>query len=131
MADAVNTTVVRNKHGRYVVHLTNESDGTGEAGVVKVDVSTLTSTSGVAATYTTVHRIEYSVWGMNYVTLKWDATTDDEIAVLSGSGVIDFFPEGGITDPKTSGTTGDIKLWTDGAVDGSGYDISIWLKLKS
>ena len=131
MADTVNTTVVRNDHGRYVVHLTNESDGTGESAVTKVDVSTLTSTNGTTPTYTTVQRIEYSVFGMNYVTLEWDATANDEIAVLMGQGVIDFMPEGGITDPKSTGTTGDIVLTTDGHADGGGYDISIWLKLKS
>lgn len=131
MADTVDSRVIRNANGNYVVHLTNESDGTGESNVVKVDVSALNGANGSAATYTTIKRIEYSVWGMNYVTLRWDATTDDEIAVLKGSGVIDWSAEGGNTDPKTTGTTGDVLLTTDGALDGSGYDITIWLKLKN
>lgn len=130
MADTVDTKVIRNDHGRYVVRLVNQSDGTGESGVVKVDVSALTSTKGTTAIYTTINRIEYSVFGMNHVTLAWDATTDDEIAVLSGQGVLDFFPEGGMTDPKSTGYTGDIKLTTDGATASGGYDITLWLKLK-
>lgn len=131
MADTVNTTVVRNANGRYVVRFQNASDGTGESAVTKVDVSTLTTASGSTPTYTTVYRIEYSVSGFNYVTLYWDATADDEIATLSGQGVIDVSMEGGITDPKSTGTTGDIKLTTDGGSDGSAYDITVWLKLKA
>lgn len=131
MADTVDTKVIRNENGRYTVRLQNQSDGTGESGVTKVDVSTLTSTNGVAATYTTIERIEYSVWGFNYVALFWDATADDEIATLSGQGVIDVSYEGGTTDPKSTGTTGDILLTTDGGYDGAGYDITIQMKLKS
>lgn len=130
MADTVDTKVIRNDHGRYVVRLLNQSDGTGESAVTKVDVSTLTATNGGTPTYTTINRIEYSVFGMNHVTLFWDANTDDEIAVLSGQGVLEFTPDGGLTDPKSAGTTGDIKLTTDGATASGGYDITIWMKLK-
>lgn len=130
MADTVNTTVVRNANGRYVVRLQNASDGTGESAVTKVDISTLLAASGVAPSYTTIKRIKYSVWGFNYVTLFWDATADDEIATLDNEGDIDFTKEGGWTDPQSAGSTGDIKLTTDGGADGSGYDITLWLTLK-
>lgn len=130
MADNVTSTTVND--GRYlVVHLTNESDGTGESAVAKVDISTFTDPHGNTGTYSAIDRIDYSVWGFNYVTLSWDATTDDEIAVLKGNGVIDFTPEGGKVDPKSSGTTGDIKLTTDGGADGSGYDILIRMRVKA
>lgn len=137
MADTVNTQVVFTGNRRYVVRLTNESDGTGESAVTKVDISTLTAPSGkagapgTAATYTAIDKIEYQVNGFNYVKLAWDHTTDDEIAILSGNGCIDAKAFGGIVDPKSTGGTGDILLTTDGAIDGASYDITIWLRPKA
>ena len=132
MVDVVNTNVIQPNNGRfYAVQITNESDSTGEAAVQKVDMSTLTDAHGNAASYSAIDRIEYSVNGFNYVTLYWDATTDDEIAVLKGNGVKDWSMEGGNVDPQTTGTTGDILLTTDGATDGSSYDITIWLRPKA
>jgi hypothetical protein len=131
MADTVNTNVVHNGKRYYIVRLTNESDGTGESAVTKVDMSTLTDALGATATYSSIDRIEYSVNGFNYVTLYWDATTDDEIAVLKGNGVIDVSLEGGMVDPKSTGATGDIKLTTDGGSDGSSYDITLWVRPKA
>lgn len=126
MTDTVNTQVVRN--GReYVVTLTNESDGTGESAVAKVDLSTLTN-YGAVPTYSTIYEIEYQVSGFNYVVLEWNHTTPDEIAVLKGSGLLTW-PEG-LTDPKSAGGTGDIQLSTDGGFDGASYTITIRMKLK-
>jgi len=131
MADTVDTKVIRNKHGRYVVKLTNISDGTGESGIVKVDVSALTNASGAAATMAHVWRIEYNIQGFTSVRLHWDAATDDEIAVLpTGSGVLDFSPEGGMTDPQSTTPVGDIKLTTAGTTSGNTYDITLWTRLK-
>lgn len=132
MADVVNTNVIQSNGGRYyVAQFLNESDGTGESAVTKVDISTLTDAQGNTATYSAIDRIQYVVTGFNYVTLYWDATTDDEIAVLKGSGFLDWSAEGGNVDPKSTGSTGDIKLTTDGAADGAGYDITIWLRPKA
>lgn len=130
MADTVDTKVINRGKRYYVVHLQNRSDGTGESGVTKVDISTLTNAAGATATYSVVDRIEYSVWGFNHVRLDWDHTTDDEIATLSGQGIIDWQPAGGNVDPKTSGGTGDILLTTNGGASGSGYDITLWIRLK-
>lgn len=124
MVDKVTVTAMAAHTKEYIQHITSESDGTGESAVTKLDMSTLT---GVTAL--TVMQIEFIVSGMNYVTLAWDATTDDVIAVLSGSGIIDFSESNGKVDPQSSGTTGDIKLTTDGHVDGSMYDILITYKL--
>ena len=131
MVDTVNSYVLNNNGRRYVLRLTNESDGTGESAVTKIDVSTLTDANGVTASYLAIDRIEYSVWGFNYLTLYFDADTDDELAVLSGQGVMDWSMEGGFVDPLSTGTTGDIKLTTDGGADGSGYDITIWTRPKA
>ena len=131
MVDTVDTKVIRYANGRRVVRLTNISDGTGETSVVKVDVSALLNASGAAATVANVWRIEYNIQGFTSVRLHWDAATDDEIAVLpTGSGVIDFTPEGGMTDPRSGTPVGDILLTTAGAVSGNTYDITLWVRLK-
>ena len=129
MADVVNTLVVFPGKRHYTAHWLNESDGTGESAVIKLNVSDLTGPDGSSPSYVSILSIEYSVWGINYVTLYYDATTDDEAVVLKGTGLIDFWPMGGQVDPQTTGTTGDIKLTTDGATDGGGYSILITFRL--
>ncbi len=130
MADTVDTKVIRNATGHYTVVLQNRSDGTGESDVTKVDISTLLNAAGQTATYTTIERIDWAVWGFNYVLLEWDHTTDDEIATLAGVGSLDWTYEGGNVDPRSSGGTGDILLTTSGTTANSGYDITIRLRLK-
>lgn len=133
MADAVDTLTIRNSvrlNGRLVVRLTNLSDGTGESAVTKVDISTFTCPNGSAATYSAVERIEYNIAGM-IVSLLWDHTTDDEIAVLSGSGLADQSMDGMRVDPRSTGGTGDILLTTTGHSSGDSYDITLYLKLKN
>ncbi len=134
MTDTVNADIVFQGNRRHTLHLTNESDGTGETDITKLDISTLTDGAGNTATKFTVDLIEYSVSGFNYVTLEWERTgggaNNDEIAVLSGQGVIDWYAFGGHTDPATN-STGDLQLTTDGGADGSMYDITIHLRPKS
>jgi len=131
MADTVDSNVVHSGSRRYAIHLTNESDGTGESAVTKIDISTLTGPDGSAPSYTVVEEINYNVAGFNYVVLEWDATTNDEISVMgTGSNYLDFRGLGGLVDPQSTGTTGDIVLTTDGGGDGSSYDITIVLRLK-
>jgi hypothetical protein len=130
MADTVDTKVLRSSRGYYTVVLQNRSDGTGESDVTKVDISTLLTGSGGVPTYTAIERIDWAVWGFNYVLLEWDHTTDDEIATLAGVGSLDWTYEGGNVDPRSSGGTGDILLTTSGTTANSGYDITIRLRLK-
>lgn len=129
MTDTVNSSVLVNGDRNYIVHLTNESDGTGESGVVKIDISGLTFSDGSSVSKLTIDEIHYSVQGFNYVVLEYDATSNDEIAVLSGDGVR-VFP-GGLVDPQSTGTTGDVVLTTDGGADGSSYDITIVARKKN
>jgi hypothetical protein len=132
MADAVTSEYVFNGQKRKLLHLTNISDGTGESNVVKIDVSAITYRNGVTPTYVSVDRIEYNIQGFDYVHLKFDANTDDELAVLpSGMGVLDFYPFGGKVDPKTTGSTGDVLLSTSGALSGATYDIRIEFRPKN
>lgn len=130
MADAVDSRVVQNGQRYYVVHLQNNSDGTGESAVTKVDISALTAPGGATCTYTAIDRIVGNVWG-GEVQLLWDHTTDDEIALLSGAISLDWSHEGGLVDPKSTGGTGDILLTTNGFGASSGYDLTLWVKKKS
>lgn len=130
MADTVDSLVVFSGKRKYVVRLTNISDGTGESGVTKVDRSTLTGPNG-ANPELVVEKIEYVCDGMQ-VRLFWDDGTDDEIAVLSGSGFLDWTEAGGLNHPQTPGdaTEGDILLTTNAHTAGDAYNITLYLRLR-
>ena len=134
MTDTVNTNVTQDGQRNYVVVLQNVSDGTGESAVKKVDISTLlgSGTSGnqnAAPVSFAVKEIEYDIQGFSSVRLFWDATTDDEMAILSGQGYFNFDPP--FADPRSTGFTGDVMLTTAGAVSGATYTIKLWLLKKS
>ena len=131
MVDAVDTLTVFSGSRRHVIRLTNVSDGTGETTVAKLDISGLVGPDGAPPTRTVVEWIEYDVQGFTSVRLLWDHTTDDEIAVLgTGQGLSDWTASGGLTDPASTGGTGDILLTTAGGASGSTYNITIGLRLK-
>lgn len=136
MADAVTARVIANTASRYIVHLTNISDGTGEAAVIKADKSTLLATDGAEPASLDIEQVRWNIQGMTSVRILWDHTTDDLALVLSGSGYDDFrvpngAPErlnvGALADPRSSGDTGDILLTTNGHVSGGSYDITLVL----
>jgi len=130
MTDAVSSTVIADGQRNYIIKLTNISDGTGESAVTKIDISTLTGPDGSnAPSNFAVKSIEYDVQGFSSVRLFFDATADDEMAVLSGQGYFDY-SGAFFNDPKSTGATGDIKLTTAGAVTGATYDITLALVKK-
>ena len=132
MADTVDSKVLINNGIHYHVRLTNESDGTGESNVVKIDFSALTAFNNEVIKAIDVYRIYGMVGGMNYVTLEWDATTNDEIIVLPrGSFDMDWTDSGGLRDPISSAATGDVLLSTDGAVDGDSYSITLECRIRN
>ena len=99
MADAVNTDVVFNGPNDYHVRFTNISDGTGEAAVTKVDISTLTGPDGVnAPSALVVEEINWDVQGFAKAVLYWDADTDTVLAALSGQGSRSYKESGGLQD---------------------------------
>lgn len=130
MADAVTNTTIFAGTRRHIIHLTNVSDGTGESAVVKVDVSALTGPNGQVPTAVTIEEISWDIQGFTSVTLAWDATTDDTIAVMSGQGYSDWSSVGGLHDPASTGATGDVVLTTTGAAANATYDITIVCKLE-
>lgn len=131
MADAVRSIVQLSGKNRYLINITNISDGTGETDVVKVDKSTLTNVNGVEPTALNVVSIQWAIQGFTSVRLEWDHTTDDVLALLpSGIGYRDYSFGGALADPRSAGTTGDILLTTAGAVSGATYDITLELVMS-
>lgn len=118
MADAV--TAVKQFGGSRVAifSFTNVSDGTGESGVQKIDISALPG----APTAVRITRVWYSIYGGS-VRVLFDHDTDDTVLVLGGSGHLDFRCFGGIPDPASTGGTGDIRFTTVGTVANDTYTI--------
>jgi hypothetical protein len=121
---------------KYVVKLTNVSDGGGESSVIKVNISRLRLPNGDTAVRTVIDKIKYTLNGMA-VKLEWDRAAPALIAYLqAGSdsvsdGCLDFWKEGGLVDPSDVGDrTGDILLTTVGHAAGDSYDITISFRPK-
>jgi hypothetical protein len=124
MADAVGTQILVDDTRRAVFKFTNISDGTGETGVVKIDVSTLAPYQGAACTGVSIQTVDAITVGMA-LNLLWDASTD---VFIFGLGENDFFSFdfsrfGGLTNNSGAGKTGDVLFTTVGATAGDKYTI--------
>lgn len=124
MADAVATQILVDDVRRAVLKFTNVSDGTGETGVVKVDVSALASYQGQPCTSVSINRIDAVTAGMG-LNMLWDATTDVLILTLGEADFVtfDFSRFGGLTNNAGAGKTGDILFTTVGAASGDRYTV--------
>lgn len=136
MADAVDTIVLHNTYPYYAVRLLSKSDGTGESNVVKVDRSTLVDERGLEPVAIDIVHCSGIVFGANHVTLNWDATTDDEGLILSGSFFFDFSENGipgvgPLRDPRSAGNVGDLLLTTSGMAANGGYCILLVVRMRS
>ena len=129
MADAVTATTVEDGPRKAVIYCTNTSDGTGEAAVVKVDVSALASLQdGTACTGVRIEKITFTNVGMG-VKLLWDASTDVIAAELPAdySDTLDYSDMSGLPNAAASGgKTGDIQLTTVGHGSGDTYSIVLY-----
>lgn len=123
MADAVSSQILVDGERNAVMKFTNVSDGTGEAAVLKVDVSTL---AGSPATVS-ISRIDYDIAGMA-VNILWDATSDVSCIVLANHGTLDFECVGGLQNNAGAGVTGDILFTTIGASLNDTYSIVLHMK---
>jgi len=126
MADAVTATTVEDGPKRAIIYCTNTSDGTGEAAVVKVDVSALSALQdGTACTGVRIQKITFSNVGMS-VKLLWDASTDVIAVELPAdySDTLDYSDISGLPNVAASGgNTGDIQLTTLGHSSGDTYSV--------
>lgn len=127
MADTVTSTTLVDAGRSVVVQLTNESDGTGESAITKLDASALAGTP----TDLVIEEIIYATQGMA-VKLLWDADTDVLAWTLptDDSGHVDFRCVGGLHNNSGAGKTGDIKLTTVGHTSGDSYNIVLKCKKR-
>ena len=127
MADIVTTQAIADTTGvKYVVKLTNYSDGTGENLVKKVDASetTFMTEDGVRK----ISKIWYSINTANNksaVELIWDGATDATAVMLSGNGYWDLRPAGDEIPNNATTPTGDVLLSTKNFANGDNYTIIV------
>lgn len=125
MADAVTTQVLFDGERKVIMKFTNISDATGEAGVVKVDVSALAPNSlGQACDKVTITKIHALTHGLE-VDLLWDATADALILTVPSNTMysMNFEEFGGLWNNAGAGITGDVLFTTRDAAAGDTYSI--------
>ena len=120
MADTVTSQTIQDGGKTAVLKFTNESDGSGESSVKKVDVSELaTDSAGNACTSVSIARIYWACRGMG-VDIEFDASTNVLAVPLpansTGDEYYDLFT--GIPNNAGSGVTGDIDFTTVGHSNG-------------
>lgn len=111
MANVIDKQTIVNSSRNLVVKVVIEGEAAGsdEAATTLVDVSALDSTIN----HLSLEKIQYDLTGFS-VKLLWDATTDDELLDLTGAHSMDFTDFGGIPDPQSTGSTGDVNITTVG-----------------
>ena len=127
MADTVTTQTITDSSGiKYVVKLTNLSDGTGETLVNKVDASTTTFMTEDGTRK--LSKIWYSINTNNNksgIELIWDGVTDSTAVLLSGQGYWDLRVTGNEIPNNATTPTGDVLLSTKNFVSGDNYTIIV------
>ena len=125
MADTVTTQTIADTSGvKFVVKMTNLSDGTGETLVKKVDASELTFMSEDGNRK--ISKIWYSINTANNksaVELLWDGNTNATALMLSGNGYWDLRPAGNEIPNNATTPTGDVLLSTKNFASGDNYTI--------
>jgi hypothetical protein len=124
MADAVNSQTLFDGLSQAVMKFNNVSDGTGEAAVLKVDVSALAANNvGKECTGVSIRKITAMVSGMS-VNVLWDATADVSAVVLApGMYTLNFDDTAILGNNAGAGKTGDILFTTVGAAANDTYSI--------
>ena len=125
MADAVSSQTILDGERLFIGKFTNISDGTGETGVIKIDVSTLSPNAfGYACNGVKINKIWATTHGME-VRILFDATTDTFAWMIpqNTNYLMDFSTFGGIPSNAGAGVTGDILFTTADASAGDMYTI--------
>ena len=127
MADTVTTQTIADTSGvKYVIKMTNLSDGSGETNIKKIDASetTFMSEDGERA----LARVYYSINtsdGKSGVELIWDGVTNATALFLSGQGKIDLRTDGNSFKNNATTPTGDVLLSTKNFAKGDNYSIIV------
>jgi hypothetical protein len=125
MADAVTSQTILDGERLFIGKFTNFSDGTGETGVIKIDVSTLSPNAfGLACNGVKLNKIYGTTHGLE-VQILWDATTDVFAWQIpqNSNYLMDFSSFGGIPNNAGAGKTGDVLFTTRDAGAGDMYSI--------
>ena len=133
MADTVTSQTLKDHASAWAVKLTNISDGTGEAGIVKVSANTLVASDGGSTQRLSINRLFWNVSrGTSSlqdprVTLTWRGTSNTTIVTLSGSGYWDLTTGGQapLINNAGAGANGDILLTTTGFTASAGYTVIV------
>ena len=127
MADAVTTQTIADTSGvKYVIKMTNISDGTGETLVKKVDASELTFMSEDGNRK--IARLWYSVNTANpksAVEIVWDGATDSTAVILGGNGYLDLRTAGNEIANDATTPSGDVLVSTKNFAIGDNYTIIV------
>ena len=125
MADTVTTQTIADTTGvKFVVKMTNFSDGTGENLVKKIDASEVTFMTEDANRK--LAKIWYSINSANpksAVELIWDGTPNATIVILGGNGYWDLRTAGNEIVNSATTPTGDVLLSTKNFALGDNYTI--------
>jgi hypothetical protein len=125
MADAVTSQTILDGERLFIGKFTNISDGTGETGVIKINVSDLRpNASGLACNGVKINKIYATTHGME-VRILWDATTDVFAWMIpqNTNYLMDLSSFGGIPNNAGTGVTGDVLFTTQDASAGDMYTI--------
>lgn len=134
MADTVTTQLLFNGPRHAVFRFTNESDGTGETGVTKIDATSGGSLGVVIQGNTIYPGVHLKVVGVDYdiksmgLRMQFHASSNADMLDLGGFGTKDFTDIGGIQNPGTAsltGSTGSIDFTTVGANLGASYSVVV------
>jgi len=127
MADIVTKQTIADTSGvKFVVKMTNLSDGTGEQLVNKVDASETTFMTEDGNRK--IARIWYSINTANNksaVELIWAGTTNATAMLLSGNGYMDLRTAGNEIPNNATTPTGDVLLSTKNFANGDNYTIIV------
>ena len=125
MADTVSTQVISDTSGvKYVVKMTNISDGSGESLVKKIDASALTFMTEDGERK--LAKVWYSISTSNNrsaVELMWAGATNSTLAIISGNGHWDLRTSGNSISNNSTTPTGDVLLSTKNFAAGDNYTI--------
>ena len=127
MADTVTTQTIADTSGvKYVIKLTNISDGSGEILIKKIDASetTFMSEDGARA----IARVYYSINASDKksgVELVWDGEINATALFLSGQGFMDFRTDGNSFTNNAITPTGDVLLSTKNFATGDNYSLIV------
>ena len=127
MADIVTKQTIADTSGvKFVVKMTNLSDGTGEQLVNKVDASETTFMTEDGNRK--IARIWYSINTANNksaIELIWAGTTNTTARLLSGNGYMDLRTAGNEIPNNATTPTGDVLLSTKNFANGDNYTIIV------